>query len=140
MLTDPRASPTGFPFKIAALDRTLSEDAAYRARPRICDLGYLREACRAPDGGVEFRCPAEPVSIYVSKGGREADTHGRKCICNGLVANIGHGQVRAGKYHELGLVTVGDDVGNVGRFLPVGATDYTAADVVRTLLGGTPMG
>jgi nitronate monooxygenase len=135
VLTDPRASPTGFPFKVAALDGTLSDADAYRARPRICDLGYLREAYRSPTGQVAFRCPAEPVSIYLSKGGLDADTHGRKCICNALVANIGHGQVRAGKYHELGLVTAGDDLVNAGRFLAPGAVDYSASDVVRTLLG-----
>jgi nitronate monooxygenase len=135
VLTDPRASPTGFPFKIAVLEGTLSDADAYRARPRICDLGYLREAYRTPDGQVGFRCPAEPVSIYVSKGGEEADTRGRKCICNALVANIGHGQVRAKKYHELGLLTAGDDLVNVGQFVPAGAADYGAADVVRALLG-----
>jgi len=135
VVTDPRASPTGFPFKVAVLDGTLSDANAYRTRPRICDLGYLREAYRSSDGQVAFRCPAEPVSVYVSKGGSEADTRGRKCICNALVANIGHGQVRAGKYHELGLVTAGDDLVNVGQFVPAGSLDYGAADVVRTLLG-----
>jgi nitronate monooxygenase len=138
VLTDPVASPTGFPFKVAALDGTLSDTEVYRARPRVCDLGYLREAYRTPDGEVGFRCPAEPVSVYLSKGGAEADTEGRKCICNALIANIGLAQRRGRTYVEPGLVTVGDDVNKVGRFLPPGQLDYTAADVIRTLLAGHP--
>jgi nitronate monooxygenase len=138
VLTDPVASPTGFPFKVAALEGTLSDTEIYRARPRVCDLGYLREAYRTPDGEVGFRCPAEPVSVYVSKGGAEADTQGRKCICNALIANIGMAQRRGRTYVEPGLVTVGDDVNKVGRFLPPGQSDYTAADVIHALLAGHP--
>jgi nitronate monooxygenase len=135
VFTDPRASPTGFPFKIAAVDGSLSEEGLSAARPRICDLGYLREAYRTPDGTVGFRCPAEPTSLFVSKGGAPEQTHGRKCICNALTANINHPQVRAGKYVENGLVTAGDDLPGVRRFLADGASDYTAADVVMALLG-----
>ena len=90
VVTDAQASPTGFPFKVAALEGTLSDPRVYDARPRICDLGYLREAYWTGTG-VDFRCPSEPVSLYLSKGGVDADTCGRKCICNALIANIGHG-------------------------------------------------
>ncbi len=138
VFTDPLASPTGFPFKIARLPGTLSEPHEYEARPRICDLGFLREAYRQEDGTVGFRCPAEPASLYVSKGGELGNTLGRKCICNALVANAGFPQVRAGKYVEKGLVTAGDDLTGVIRFLRQGATDYTAADVVATLLFAAP--
>ena len=41
VFTDPLASPTGFPFKAAQLEGTVSEREVYLARPRICDLGYL---------------------------------------------------------------------------------------------------
>jgi hypothetical protein len=34
------------------------------------------------------------------------------------------------------LVTAGDDVANVARFLPPGADTYGAADVISYLLGG----
>lgn len=135
VFNDPSASPTGFPFKVAALDGTLSDAAVYEARPRICDLGYLREAYRSADGTLRFRCPAEPVSLYVSKGGAEENTRGRKCVCNALMANAGHGQVRAGAHVEQGLVTIGEDLGSIHRFLPAGASDYTAADVVAVLTG-----
>lgn len=134
--TEPVASPTGFPFKVADLEGTLSQEGVYRARPRICDLGYLRQAYLSATGAVEFRCPSEPVTLYASKGGAEDDTRGRKCICNALIANIGYAQVRAGQHVEPPLVTLGDDAVNVGRFLPPGSSDYTAADVIRTILGG----
>ena len=50
VFTDPVASPTGFPFKVAQMEKTLSEAALYQERPRICDLGYLRHLYRKPDG------------------------------------------------------------------------------------------
>jgi nitronate monooxygenase len=134
VFTDRLASPTGFPFKVVELEGTLSEDEVYRARPRICDLGYLREAYRTEDGHVGFRCPAEPANVYVAKGGAREDTHGRKCICNALISNIGTPQVRAGKYVERGIVTSGDDLAGLARFLSPDTLEYTAADVVRTLL------
>lgn len=84
------ASPTGYPFKAAQLEGTVSEHEVYLARPRICDLGYLREAFRTPAGTIDYRCAGEPVTVYVSKGGKVEDTVGRKCLCNALVANIGH--------------------------------------------------
>jgi nitronate monooxygenase len=134
VFTDPLASPTSFPFKVAGLAGTMSDPAIYQARTRVCDLGYLREAYRAGDGSIGFRCAAEPVSVYVGKGGLAADTVGRKCICNALVANIGLGQVR-GRVPEAGLVTSGDDIPGLTRFMAPGATRYTAADVIATLLG-----
>ena len=50
------------------------------------------------------------------------------------MANIGHGQVRAGRHVEPGLITAGDDVSTVKRFRKEGQTTYTAADVIQTLL------
>jgi nitronate monooxygenase len=133
VFNDPAASPTGFPFKVAQLAGTLSDPAVYAARPRICDVGYLREAYRTADGAIGFRCPAEPVSLYVSKGGRESDTAGRKCICNALIASVGHAQVRARTHVEPGVVTLGEDLEAIHRFLPPGASDYAAADVIAAL-------
>ncbi len=138
--TDAQASPTGFPFKVVQLAGTLSEATTYAARPRICDLGYLREPYRTPEGGIGFRCPAEPVSLYVSKGGRAENTTGRKCLCNGLVATCGHPQARNGKHIEPGIVTSGDELPALARFLPPASTTYAAADVVETLLAGVGAG
>jgi NAD(P)H-dependent flavin oxidoreductase YrpB (nitropropane dioxygenase family) len=94
--TDRLASPTGFPFKVAQLAGTLSDPKCYEARPRVCDLGYLRQLYRKPDGSVGYRCPAEPVDIYLRHGGTVEETKGRKCICNGLMATAGLGQYRPG--------------------------------------------
>lgn len=137
VLTDPLASPSGFPFKVVQLEGTVSESPEYQARPRICDLGYLREAYRAPDGQLAFRCPAEPVSVYGAKGGTEHASEGRKCICNALMATAGFPQSRAhGRILEAGIVTSGDDLPGVTRFMQPGSTTYTAADVVRVILNG----
>lgn len=136
VLTDPLASPTGFPFKVVQVEGTVADPEVYARRPRICDLGYLREAFRQPDGTIGFRCAAEPVSIYVSKGGDAGETVGRKCICNALVASGGHPQVRAGRHVEPGLITAGDDLAGLRRFMQPGSSLYSAADVVRTLLHG----
>jgi nitronate monooxygenase len=138
VFTDPLASPTGFPFKVAQLEGTLSDPSVYAARPRICDLGFLREAFRTDDGQVDYRCPGEPATLYVSKGGKLEDTVGRKCLCNALVANIGLPQVRNGKHLEQPLITSGDDLKFVTQFLPQGQLSYSAADVVATLMGGLP--
>lgn len=44
VFTDPRASATGYPFKLLELTHTPQQDGARR---RVCDLGYLRTAVRA---------------------------------------------------------------------------------------------
>ncbi|QDU89752.1 Nitronate monooxygenase [Pirellulimonas nuda] len=133
--TDPVASPTGFPFKVLSLLGSLSEAAAYQLRKRRCDLGFLRQAFRKPNGGLGWRCPAEPVAAYVHKGGQQADTTGRKCVCNALMANVGLGQVRADGGRELPLVTSGDEVRHLAQFLRGSdALAYSARDVVSYLL------
>jgi nitronate monooxygenase len=136
VFTDPLASPTGFPFKVAQLEGTYSDAEVVAIRPRICDLGFLREPYRTEDGGIGYRCAAEPVTLFLAKGGKLEDTVGRKCICNGLLANIGYQQVRNGKREEVGLVTAGDDLVTIARFLQPQRTDYSAADVISQLLSG----
>ncbi len=132
--TDPSASPTSFPFKVAQLEGTLSETEIYLARPRICDLGYLRETYRTPEGKIDHRCSAEPLTVYVSKGGKAEDTAGKRCLCNALLATIGHPQVRNGHLTETGVVTSGNDLTTLRRFLPQDQLTYSAADVVAKLL------
>jgi len=134
VFTNPVASPTGFPFKVVQMDDTLSTAEAYSARPRNCDLGYLRSAYRREDGSVGWRCASEPVADFVAKGGAEEETVGRQCLCNSLMANIGLGQVQREGYIEGPLVTSGDDVAGVARFLRPGAETYRAADVLAYLL------
>lgn len=134
VFTDPVASPTGFPFKVAAIAGTLSEADRYAARERICDLGGLRHPYRREDGSVGYRCPAEPVNDYVRKGGAAEDAAGRKCLCNGLAATVGLGQSRAG-VAEVAIVTAGNEIADLARIVPAGADTYSAEDVVRYLRG-----
>jgi nitronate monooxygenase len=134
VFTDPLASPTGFPFKVAQLAGTSAVATVYEQRNRLCDLGFLREAYAKPDGAIAYRCSAEPQSCYVAKGGKVEDTLGRKCLCNALLANIGHAQIRKDGTVEPPLVTVGDGLNSVARIVSCGRTAYTAADVVDFLL------
>lgn len=129
--TDSRASPTGFPFKVVSWPADPAEGAK---RERICDLGYLRNAYEKPDGTIGYRCASEPDRDYLAKGGDPDELAGRKCLCNALLSTIGHAQPRdAGA--EPPLLTSGDDAALLGDFL-AGRERYTAADVVRWLLGG----
>src|SRR5208337_1314728 len=74
VFTDPLASPTGFPFKVAQLEGTSSQADVYDARPRLCDLGFLREPFATPEGKESYRCSAEPLGNYVAKGGALEET------------------------------------------------------------------
>ena len=132
--TDPLASPTGFPFKVAQLEGTSSAFNIHQERKRVCDLGYLREPYAEPEGKIGYRCAAEPVANYLAKGGKVEDTVGRKCLCNALMANVGHAQERKDGSVEVPLVTVGDDLNSIAQFVEPGRDSYTAADVVRSLL------
>jgi len=134
VVTDRLASPTGFPFKVAQLEGSLSEEEVYLSRTRVCDLGYLRELYWKEDGSVGYRCSSEPVEIYIAKGGQEADTIGRKCICNCLVSNAGHPQIQRDGSVEKPMLTCGDDLAEIARFIPEGQTSFTARDVIDKLL------
>jgi nitronate monooxygenase len=139
VFTDPLASPTGFPFKVAQLEGTSSAFPIYQERKRVCDLGYLREPYAVSEGNIGYRCAAEPVANFVAKGGKVEDTVGRKCLCNALMANVGHGQKRKDGTEELPLVTVGDDLNSIAQFLAPGQESYSAADVVASLMSALPI-
>lgn len=131
---DPRASPTGFPFKVAHLAGTVAEPETYEARRRLCDLSYLRQPYERADGSVGFRCASEPVHMYVRKGGSAEDTVGRRCLCNGLTATVGLGQHRQDGYAEPALVTLGEDLAGARELIRRHPAGWGAADVVRYLL------
>jgi len=128
--TDPRASPTGFPFKVVTVAEVTGSSRPERERK--CDLGYLRVAVQTPKGLV-YRCPAEPVDAFVAKGGDAAQTIGRQCLCNGLTATIGLAQSRGKVGDEPPLVTSGDALLSLGRFLG-DRSSYRATDVLEYLL------
>ncbi len=128
--TDPRASPTGYPFKVVQLE---GHERDVLERERICDLGYLREAVKREDGRMIYRCASEPVETYMHKGGTFCETDGRRCLCNGLLADVGLGQLRDGRA-ETTLVTSGDDLASLARFATNG--HYGAASVLEWLESG----
>ena len=130
VITDPLASPTGYPFKVVDWS---GAPVAQKSRERICDMGYLRVAYVRPDGGIGYRCAAEPVDAYVAKGGDVNDTVGRRCLCNALMANVGLAQLREHGQHEPPLLTSGDDLRTIADFLH-GRTHYSADDVIDYLL------
>ena len=132
--TDPFASPTGFPFKVVTLQSTLSETPLYAARPRLCDLGYLRVPYERSPGTLGYRCSAEPTHVFIKKGGTAEDALGRKCLCNGLMANIGLGNTRGDGYVEQPLLTLGADLSGVTEMLKVFPNGWSAKEAVNYLL------
>jgi nitronate monooxygenase len=140
VFTDPKASPTGFPFKVVGLEGTLSESGEYLARTRICDLGYLRTPYKMENGKIGYRCGAEPHEDFLAKGGNPEDLANRKCVCNGLLATIGLGQTRKDGRTEIPLVTAGNEVSRVAEFLAPGKDSYTAKDVIAHLLSSCTAG
>jgi NAD(P)H-dependent flavin oxidoreductase YrpB (nitropropane dioxygenase family) len=131
--TDPLASPTGFPFKVAQEPGTVAQAPVYEARERICDLGYLRHLVKREDGSVGYRCPSEPVDAFVRKGGSVADTVGRMCLCNGLLVTAGHGQLRPGGVAEPPLLTLGQDLDGARRLQAAHPDGWSATDVLAWL-------
>ena len=80
----------------------------------MCNLGYLRQAYRLPDGRIGWRCPAEPEAHFIAKGGDPTELIGRKCLCNGLMSSAGLALATAAGGRELPLVTAGDNLTNLG--------------------------
>jgi len=126
--TDGSVSPTGFPFKVHTLEGTLSDPAIRDARPRKCDLGYLRQPVDC-DGELVYLCPAEPEPTFKSKGGRQQQTSGRVCLCNALFAAAGLPQQRLDGYVETPIFTGGTDLDTVRHLSPHG-DDYPATAAI----------
>ena len=136
--TDAAASPTGFPFKVAQLPGTLSDPEVLAARPRLCDLGYLRTPYQRDGGAVGYRCPAEPVHVFLRKGGTIEETVGRVCLCNALTANVELGQTRPDGYTEDPLLTLGADVDGARQLADAHPAGWSALDALRWLLPEEP--
>jgi nitronate monooxygenase len=136
-------SPTGFPFKVVQLSGTLADEAVYAARPRVCDIGLLQQLGldKPGENGTRRlfqRCPAAPVEGYIKKRGLEHNTEDRRCLCNGLLACVGLGQVseRHGeRIEEPAIVTMGNHLDGVRRLSRNGQSPYWVHDVVEDLLG-----
>ena len=132
--TDHRASPTGFPFKVVEIEGTVGMKDTYKARPRLCDLGYLRSHTITPEGKTISKCAAEPDAPYLKKGGKEEDLDKRICLCNGLMASIGLGQERPDGYKEAPLLTLGATTIDIEKMLEIFPEGWTAKQVVKQLL------
>jgi NAD(P)H-dependent flavin oxidoreductase YrpB (nitropropane dioxygenase family) len=137
--TDVLASPTSFPIKIAKLEGHTSTKEGFAARPKLCDLGYLREAAISESGRTIYRCPSEPDDQFLKKGGAVEEIDGRKCLCNGLMANIGLPQVRKDGYVEAPIVTLGSDIEGAKVLLKSHPDGYGADDAVKWLLSSVTL-
>lgn len=135
--TNLRASPTGFPFKVAPLEGSLSDPDEVEARPRLCDLGFLAVPFLHSNGTVGHRCPSEPVKPFTRKGGSVEDTEGRLCLCNALMANVGLGQTRATGYVEKPLITLGADLDGPKRLAALHPDGWNARQALDWLLSAT---
>ena len=133
ILTDFEASPTGYPFKLIDLNSELASIDGCKTRRRVCDLSYLQQFAWDGDSEIIYRCPGEPVESYIKKGGAEADTQGKMCLCNGLLATIGLGQVR-GKGSEIPIITAGEDFSAVMTMVTNLKREYSARDVIDYIL------
>ncbi len=136
VFTSPNGSPTGFPFKIPKVKKSISEEEVYNKRERNCSRKALQfPAINSKTGKLTYRCAAEPVDDYVKKGGKIEDSIGALCLCNGLfaAANIGDD-------YEVPIFTLGDDYSFLTKLMkdengePSPFGKYSAADAVNWLL------
>ena len=136
-------SPTGFAFKVVQLQDTLSEDDVYADRRRICDIGMLQQrGFTKPNAQGERtlfqRCPAGPIDTYIKQRGLERNTDERRCLCNGLLACVGLGQVKEIQgelVEEPAIVTLGNNLEGVRRLSRQGQVHYHVEDIVKDILG-----
>ena len=135
-------SPTGFPFKVVQLPGTLADDEVFAERRRICDIGVLQQAgfSKPDEQGQRTlfqRCPAGPIEAYVGKRGLARNAGEPRCLCNGLLACVGLGQVKKiqGEFvEEPAIVTLGNYLDGVRRLSRQGQTHYFVEDVVADIL------
>ncbi len=132
VFTDFQASPTGYPFKLIRLNNTITSMDMDPGRERICDICYLRQLYAKSESEIGYRCPAEPVNNYVLKGGTVDETLGKHCLCNGLLATIGLGQIRKDG-NELPVITSGEDFSSIIKIIKNSNLKYSAADVIDYL-------
>lgn len=136
-------SPTGFSFKVVQLEGTLADPAVFGQRRRVCDIGLLQQLglSKPDESGARAlfqRCAAGPVEGYVGKRGLARNTEERRCLCNGLLACAGLGQVKqidGQPSEEPAIITLGDHLDGVRRLSRNGQAQYWARDVVADILG-----
>ena len=139
--TDPQASPTGFPFKVAPIAGTLFDQSIFAGRRRQCNLGYLTTPFAKDGDCTGYRCPAEKTELYVNKGGVNEDSVNARCLCNGLLAaaaTVTPGIPEAfglGDPGEPAIVTLGDDLSFLAHLMRDETSTYSPATAFRYLTG-----
>lgn len=136
-------SPTGYPFKVVQIEGTLAESEVYNERRRVCDLGFLQQrglSAADTEGNRRLfqRCVAAPVEEFIRKRGLPRNTEERRCLCNGLLATIGLGQIirqNGELVEEPAIVTLGNHLDGIRRLSRNGQTRYWAKDAVADILG-----
>jgi nitronate monooxygenase len=136
-------SPTGYPFKVVQIEDTLADDEVYAARRRVCDLGLLQQrglSQPAADGSRRLfqRCQAAPIEDFVSKRGLPRNTEEKRCLCNGLLAGVGLGQVgllKGDLAEEPAIITLGNHLDGIRRLSSHGQSRYWVKDAVIDMLG-----
>ena len=138
-------SPTGFSFKVAMLNETLTDNDTYENRPRVCDIGLLQQlGLSKPDAKnvrkLFQRCPAAPVNGFLEHRGIERNTEGKRCLCNGLLATVGLAQVTKDKngndMEEPSIVTIGENLAGIRELSRHGLCSYSCREVVDYILPG----
>lgn len=127
VLADVRCSPTEFPFNVAQIPGTMSDDIAYKGFEKECRFGYLRQAFRNPKdpkGGLVWRCFAESERTFYAKGGKIEDTCGRKCVCSGLLST-------AGLDTGMPIVTLGQDIAALKEIIARYGRNYTIKNAIQ---------
>ena len=90
------------------------------------------------ESGVQSTCPAGPINTFPNKCSQVRHTEERRCLCNGLLACVGLGQVhevRGQRLEEPAIVTLGNHLHGVRRLSRQGQTHYHVEDVVADILG-----
>ena len=129
VVTDVRASPSSFPFKVALVPGTIADPAVYAERPRLCNVGHLR-GWRPQNGVATGLCPASDPELYKKMGGAAWRIEGAICLCNGLLATCGVGQPC-----EQALVTLGD-IGPVRELQRrLHRIEYSAQEAIAFMFG-----
>lgn len=126
VVTSANASPSGFPFKMAQIDGTVSDPDVYEATKRACVYGYLVTPFLNSEGEIDVRCPAEPIDIFVEKGGEIEKTEGVRCLCVGLVSAVDHGRA-----DEPAIVTFGKEHGFARKLMRTPNDTFSAETIVR---------
>lgn len=126
IFTDPYASPTGYPFKVAPIAGSLSENKVFDMRKKICDIGLLRSCSIDDNGMLSYHCSACHTSDC-------NENSGRKCLCNGLLATIGIGQIQKHGYVEPPLITAGESIKSLYRIVHPLKKSYSAKEVISSL-------